>query len=426
MQEKAKEPEIRFAGFTGAWEQRKLSDIAERITRKNTHLESTLPLTISSSYGLIDQYAYFNNRVASRNTRNYYLIKNGEFAYNKSYSDGFPFGSVKRLDRYAMGVLSTLYIIFSIDYRKVNSDFLVSYYDTKNWHHQVALRAAEGARNHGLLNISADDFFETELKIPMNLDEQKKIGSFFDQLNSFITLHQRKYEKLLNIKKSMLEKMFPKEGEVVPEIRFKGFTGAWEQRKIGDYLTLSKIPGHTGVDAKKLTVKLWGKGVVEKTDIYGGSQNTQYYVRRAGQFMYGKLDFLHAAFGIVPKSLDRFESTLDSPAFDLHEIDGAFLQNRVTQQNFYLKFGNIANGSRKAKRIHEVTFLDMPIVVPSYAEQKKIGAFLNKLDSLLTLHQRQQNGGYLWLENSAKQVCFAIITASGYRSTKKALSDQLR
>ena len=90
-----------------------------------------------------------------------------------------------------MGVLSTLYIIFSIDYRKVNSDFLVSYYDTKNWHHQVALRAAEGARNHGLLNISADDFFETELKIPMDLDEQKKIGSFFVQLNSFITLHQR-------------------------------------------------------------------------------------------------------------------------------------------------------------------------------------------------------------------------------------------
>ena len=177
--------------ITNAWEQRKLSDIAERITRKNTHLESTLPLTISSSYGLIDQYAYFNNRVASRNTRNYYLIKNGEFAYNKSYSDGFPFGSVKRLDRYAMGVLSTLYIIFSIDYRKVNSDFLVSYYDTKNWHHQVALRAAEGARNHGLLNISADDFFETELKIPMDLDEQKKIGSFFVQLNSFITLHQR-------------------------------------------------------------------------------------------------------------------------------------------------------------------------------------------------------------------------------------------
>lgn len=237
-------------------------------------------------------------------------------------------------------------------------------------------------------NLNADKIKNWCISVP-NPDEQKLVGDFFKTLDSLLTLHQRKYEKLLNIKKSMLEKMFPKEGEVVPEIRFKGFTGAWEQRKIGDYLTLSKIPGHTGVDAKKLTVKLWGKGVVEKTDIYGGSQNTQYYVRRAGQFMYGKLDFLHAAFGIVPKSLDRFESTLDSPAFDLHEIDGAFLQNRVTQQNFYLKFGNIANGSRKAKRIHEVTFLDMPIVVPSYAEQKKIGAFLNKLDSLLTLHQRK-------------------------------------
>ena len=117
---------------------------------------------------------------------------------------------------------------------------------------------------------------------------------------------------------------------------------AWEQRKIGDYLTLSKIPGYTGVDAKKLTVKLWGKGVVEKTDIYGGSQNTQYYVRRAGQFMYGKLDFLHAAFGIVPKSLDRFESTLDSPAFDLHEIDGAFLQNGIGGVFRSTRTGNVS------------------------------------------------------------------------------------
>lgn len=219
---------------------------------------------------------------------------------------------------------------------------------------------------------------------PASFNEQRLIGKFFKDIDSLLTLHQRKW----------VEFFYPTYFRKFSFLNFWEFfnnriTNAWEQRKIGDYLTLSKIPGHTGVDAKKLTVKLWGKGVVEKTDIYGGSQNTQYYVRRAGQFMYGKLDFLHAAFGIVPKSLDRFESTLDSPAFDLHEIDGAFLQNRVTQQNFYLKFGNIANGSRKAKRIHEVTFLDMPIVVPSYAEQKKIGAFLNKLDSLLTLHQRQ-------------------------------------
>ncbi len=173
-----------------------------------------------------------------------------------------------------------------------------------------------------------------------------------------------------------------------PAIRFENYTGDWEQRKVGDFLTVSRIPGHTGIDAKKLTVKLWGKGVVEKTDIYGGSVNTQYYIRREGQFMYGKLDFLHAAFGIVPKSLDKYESTLDSPAFDMSGIDGQFLLNRVTKEDFYLKYGTIANGSRKAKRIHEDTFLDMPLVVPTYAEQEKIGQFFFHLDHLIALHQR--------------------------------------
>lgn len=176
-----------------------------------------------------------------------------------------------------------------------------------------------------------------------------------------------------------------------PKIRFKEFTDKWEQRKVGDFLTVSRVVGHTGIDARKLTVKLWGKGVVEKTDLYGGSENTQYYIRRAGQFMYGKLDFLHAAFGIVPESLDKYESTLDSPAFDMKNIDGQFFLNRVTQEDFYLKNGMVANGSRKAKRIHEDTFLDMPISVPSFEEQVCIGELLVGLDDLITLHQRKYN-----------------------------------
>ncbi|WP_204368066.1 hypothetical protein, partial [Bifidobacterium callitrichos] len=152
---------------------------------------------------------------------------------------------------------------------------------------------------------------------------------------------------------------------------------AWEQRKLGNYLTLSRVVGHTGLNARKLTVKLWGKGVVEKTDSYGGSASTQYFIRHAGQFMYGKLDFLHAAFGIVPEKLDGYESTLDSPAFDMSGIDGLFLLNRVTQQDFYLRNGMIANGSRKAKRIHEDTFLDMSVLLPSLAEQQAIGRFFS-------------------------------------------------
>ncbi len=179
------------------------------------------------------------------------------------------------------------------------------------------------------------------------------------------------------------------EKKVVPDIRIKGFDGDWEKHKVGDYLNLSKNIGHTGVDAKKLTVKLWGKGIVEKTDKYEGSENTQYYIRNAGQFMYGKLDFLHAAFGIVPEELDGYESTLDSPAFDLNGIDGQFLLNKVIQENFYLKNGLVANGSRKAKRIHEDTFLKMPIIVPSFDEQKKIGEYLAQLDELIVVSEKE-------------------------------------
>ena len=179
------------------------------------------------------------------------------------------------------------------------------------------------------------------------------------------------------------------EKALVPQIRFAGFTDPWEQRKLGEHLKLSRELGHTGVDARKLTVKLWGKGVVEKTDLYGGSAQTRYYIRHAGQFMYGKLDFLHAAFGVVPDKLDCFESTLDSPAFDIEGLDSSFLLNLVTQEDFYLKNGNIANGSRKAKRIHEETFLNMEIRAPELVEQRRIGAFLDRLDSLITLHQRK-------------------------------------
>ena len=208
MTEKAQKPALRFEGFTDAWEQRKLSSIASRITRKNSELQSTLPLTISAQHGLVDQITYFNNRVAAQNVQNYYLIKKGEFAYNKSSSDGYPYGAVKRLDFYEMGVLSTLYIIFAVKDEITESDFLAAYYDTDNWHKQVSLRAAEGARNHGLLNISAEDFLETELKLPKEKTEQRLIADFFKVLDHLITLHQRKLEMLKNIKKACLEKMF--------------------------------------------------------------------------------------------------------------------------------------------------------------------------------------------------------------------------
>ena len=195
------------------WEQRKLEEIVERVTRKNQDLVSELPLTISAQYGLIDQNEFFDKRVASKDVSGYYLIYNGEFAYNKSTSTDAPWGAIKRLDKYENGVLSTLYIVFKIrNEEEVNSDFLVTYYDTSNWHKDIQAIAAEGARNHGLLNIAPADFFKTELMMPQDIDEQKKIGDYFKSLNDLITLHQRKCDEIKEVKKFMLQNMFPQKG----------------------------------------------------------------------------------------------------------------------------------------------------------------------------------------------------------------------
>lgn len=177
-----------FQYFIDTWEKRKLGELTKRVTRKNINNESTLPLTISAQYGLIDQNIFFDKQVASKDVSSYFLIKNGEFAYNKSYSNGYPLGAIKRLDRYPNGVLSTLYIIFKPI--SVSSQFLVSYFDSTHWYKEVAKNAAEGARNHGLLNISPSDFFNMVQTIPNNFEEQNKVGIFFETLDNIIAVNQ--------------------------------------------------------------------------------------------------------------------------------------------------------------------------------------------------------------------------------------------
>ena len=198
-------PELRFAGFAEPWEQRKLGDITHRITRKNEG-ESNLPLTISAQYGLVDQRTFFNNQVASRDMSGYYLLRRGEFAYNKSTSGDSPWGAVKRLEKYEKGCVSTLYICFGLD--GTDPGYLVTYYETDRWYKAVQMIAAEGARNHGLLNIAPDDFFDTVLTLPSSRGEQKLIGTLFAHIDNLITLHQRKHDQLATLKKSLLDKMF--------------------------------------------------------------------------------------------------------------------------------------------------------------------------------------------------------------------------
>lgn len=180
------------------------------------------------------------------------------------------------------------------------------------------------------------------------------------------------------------------EAKMVPKLRFKGFSEPWRQETPRKYLTESRIPGTNGKTARKLTVKLWGKGIAEKTESYSGSEKTKYYIRKAGQLMYGKLDFLHQAFGIVPNRLDGYQSTLDSPAFDISsEINSNFLLSEISRKEFYERLGKIANGSRKAKRIHVDTFFDMPMVIPKIKEQNQISRIIETTNSAITLHEEK-------------------------------------
>jgi len=179
---------------------------------------------------------------------------------------------------------------------------------------------------------------------------------------------------------------------LVPKLRFPEFRGAegWNERALADLMSESRLPGSKGNVAKKITVKLWGNGVFEKNDSIQGSINTQYFRRKAGQFIYSKLDFLNQAFGIIPPSLDNFESTVDLPSFDFaDELNPVFLLEYVKRRDFYERLGETADGSRKARRIHAETFLSFSIALPSPAEQQKIADCLGSLDELIAAQGRK-------------------------------------
>ena len=397
--------------FSFSWEQRKLREIVERVVRKNTNNESTLPLTISAQYGLVDQITYFNNRVASRDISNYYLVLNGEFAYNKSTSDGFPFGAVKRLDLYPKGVLSTLYIVFSLrDQEQISSDFLSVFFDTDRWHRGVAERAAEGARNHGLLNISTEDFFDIDLRIPKEKREQDKIGALFRGIDHLITLHQRKYDKLSKIKKSMLEKLFPKNGSNVPEIRFAGFTDAWEQRKFeksfsllqNNTLSRADLSESSGIAADIH----YGDVLIKFGEYLDMAQETFPWIKSLTDADKFKTSFLQDGDVVFADTAEDetagkcceirncgtmvIVSGLHTiPCRPESKFAPGYLGYYLNSMAFHKQLVPLMQGT-KVVSISKAALKSTVIQYPSDdKEQQKIGQFFKYLDRLITLHQRK-------------------------------------
>ena len=402
MTKKSDAPAIRFKGFSDAWEQRKLGELVDRVVRKNINNESTLPLTISAQYGLVDQITYFNNRVASRDVSNYYLVLNGEFAYNKSTSDGYPFGAVKRLDLYEKGVLSTLYIVFAPKKeQQIDSDYLTVFFDTDRWHKGVAERAAEGARNHGLLNISAEDFFDIDLSVPKDIVEQKQIGAFIRQLDNLITLHQRECISFT-----------ARAGRLILTANKKRNTSSWEQRKFQD-----------GADRfDNLRIPVAANLRVHGTTPYYGANGIQDYVEgftHDGEFVLVAEDGANDLKNYPVKCVNG-RIWVNNHAHILQGkagiADNSFLAFAISQSDIE----SLLVGGGRAK-LNAETLMSIEFRLPCLQEQYRIGEYLTQLDHLITLHQRKGKAAVSGCSNDAnnsKGVC-CKARDFGYKCHKK-------
>lgn len=386
-------PSLRFSDYSDEWELKTLSDVVERITRKNTELQSTLPLTISSQYGLVDQNTFFNKRIASQNLSNYYLVKNGEFAYNKSSSDGHPFGAVKRLDLYEMGVLSTLYIVFALkENANINSDYLAAYFDTTNWYKQVSERAAEGARNHGLLNISADDFLDITLMVPRNIHEQELIGGYLAKLEELLSLQSQKYEKLTQVRLSLLDRLIIHDDcSTSPKIRFEGFNGEWSQRTLQsivapytDYLP-TPIDGYTRLGIRSHMKGTFYEYVAPSKKL--GEKRLQRVKR--DNFIVNIVFAWEHAIAVTTKEDEGKLVSHRFPQFSFNSgMHPRFFHYALNDERFrhHLWLASPSGAGRnKTLRIDEMMEYEMR--VPEYDEQKKIADFLTSLDGLIDLYE---------------------------------------
>ena len=388
-----KQPSYRFAGYTESWVEKKLGEIVERITRKNKNLESDLPLTISAQYGLIDQETFFNKKVASKDVSGYYLLKKGEFAYNKSYSSDYPWGAVKRLDNYEMGVLSTLYIVFRPN--SIDSDFLAVYYDSPKWYKEVSMRAAEGARNHGLLNISPQDFFDTELIFPVNQSEQIAIGSFFQDIDKLISLQQRKLEVLKEQKKTYLKLLFPAKGQTKPALRFAGFEDDWKEVKLGEIL-VERNEQISESEEYQLMSFVQGKGVVPKSDRYDRSFLVKDDKKNYKKTEYG--DFIYSSNNLDTGSIgfNKTGKALISPVYSIFysktRKESQFIAILSQRKEFINEMIKYRQGVVYGQfRIHESDFLNISILAPESNEQEYLITFFQDLDKAIAKQEEKVN-----------------------------------
>lgn len=387
MSEEKLVPKLRFSGFNDEWKSFKLNEISDRITRKNKSLETDRPLTISAQFGLVDQIEYFNKIVASKSLKNYYLLNNGEFAYNKSYSNGYPFGAVKRLDDYENGAISTLYICFDVN-DKMNSDLLKEYFETDKWYKEIYKIAVEGARNHGLLNIAINDFFNTKHVLPTNKQEQEKIAKFLIEVNKKIELLENKLQRYQDFKKYLMQQIFAQ------KLRFDNFENEWEYKKLGQVSIVKDgthdSPKYVSNGYPLITSKNLLNGEIDFKNVNYISKEDYDAINKRSNVDKG--DILFGMIGTIgnPLIVETDDFAIKNVAL-IKEKEG--LLNKfliyVLETDFINKQFYRLNAGGTQKFIALGLIKDLLVPIPSIKEQLKISEFLSIVDINLNSYKNQ-------------------------------------
>jgi type I restriction enzyme S subunit len=397
---KQNKPAIRFKGFTDAWEQRKLEDYLTVSAEKNTGniYDRSDVLSVSGDYGIVNQIEFQGRSFAGASVSNYGVVQTGDVVYTKSPLNSNPYGIIKT-NKGKTGIVSTLYAVY---HPKGNafSDFIQVYFEQharmNNYMHPLVNK---GAKND--MKVSAENALKGPVCFPSRI-EQESISTFFSVLDNLITLHQRKYDKLQVLKKAMLEKMFPKNGCSVPEIRFKGFTDAWEQRKLATMC--EKFTDGDWIEAKDQSdagirlVQTGNIGIAEYLDKPNNKKwiSEETFERLHCEEVYpndiliSRLPEPAGRACIMPnlgtKMITAVDCTIVRPSKD---VSANFLLQYLSSQSYFDEVNTcLAGGTRQRISRGNLAGFDVPIPLDK-TEQDVIGNFLCTLDNLITLHQRE-------------------------------------
>ena len=387
-------PKIRFKGYEDDWEQRKLNEIADKVSEKNKNNEFSEPFTNSAEQGIISQKDYFDREIVNNeNLDGYYIVRNDDFIYNPRISVTAPVGPINRNRLGRNGVMSPLYTVFRT--HDIDNLYLEFYFKTTKWHCFMKLNGDSGAR-FDRFTISSTQFMKMPIPYP-TLEEQRKIGKYFDSLDHLITLHQRKCEETKSLKKYMLQKMFPENGKCVPKIRFSGFSDDWEQRKLGDVAEFSKGNGYSKGDLIEsgTPIILYGRLYTKyETSI---SEVDTYVEAKEGSVYSKGGEVIVPASGETAEDIAR-ATTVDKSGIllggDLNvvmpnkDIDPAFLAISISNGNSQRELSKKAQG-KSVVHIHNEEIRNLVIPFPNKMEQNKIVDYFANLDHLITLHQHK-------------------------------------